>query len=142
MVTLLFQIINGADGRSRTGTGCPTTPSRWRVYQFHHIGIYFLPLALRLLPAQHSPATSHADYIFRVLPVRIIAETVVFCLFCSRRKVASRCFSCSCWRNIIRRSWHIAGSRHIQCSRHVCIRHRHSLLDDRTITRPTRLQVR
>ncbi len=28
----------GADGRSRTGTGFPTTPSRWRVYQFHHIG--------------------------------------------------------------------------------------------------------
>ena len=28
----------GADGRTRTGTGLPTTPSRWRVYQFHHIG--------------------------------------------------------------------------------------------------------
>lgn len=29
----------GADGRTRTVTGYPTTPSRWRVYQFHHIGI-------------------------------------------------------------------------------------------------------
>ena len=32
----------GADGRSRTGTAYATTPSRWRVYQFHHIGNYFL----------------------------------------------------------------------------------------------------
>ena len=29
----------GADGQTRTGTGLPTTPSRWRVYQFHHIGL-------------------------------------------------------------------------------------------------------
>jgi len=25
--------LNGAEGRTRTGTGLPTTPSRWRVYQ-------------------------------------------------------------------------------------------------------------
>src|SRR5438046_1537060 len=30
--------IFGADGETRTHTGFPTTPSRWRVYQFHHIG--------------------------------------------------------------------------------------------------------
>jgi hypothetical protein len=30
--------INGADGRSRTGTAFATAPSRQRVYQFHHIG--------------------------------------------------------------------------------------------------------
>ena len=26
--------------RTRTATPCGTTPSRWRVYQFHHQGIY------------------------------------------------------------------------------------------------------
>ena len=31
---------NGADGESRTPTGCPIRPSSARVYQFHHIGIY------------------------------------------------------------------------------------------------------
>src|SRR5690554_1483525 len=31
--------INGARGRTRTGTAFATTPSRWRVYQFHHPGI-------------------------------------------------------------------------------------------------------
>ena len=34
-----FRIQFGAEGRTRTGTGMPTTPSRWRVYQFHHFGI-------------------------------------------------------------------------------------------------------
>ena len=29
---------HGAEGRTRTDTGFPTTPSRWRVYQFHHFG--------------------------------------------------------------------------------------------------------
>ncbi len=29
---------NGAEGGTRTPTGCPTTPSRWRVCQFHHFG--------------------------------------------------------------------------------------------------------
>ena len=29
----------GADGESRTPTGCPIRPSSARVYQFHHIGI-------------------------------------------------------------------------------------------------------
>src|SRR5690554_6686655 len=28
----------GARGRTRTGTAFATTPSRWRVYQFHHPG--------------------------------------------------------------------------------------------------------
>ncbi len=28
----------GADGETRTHTACATTPSRWRVYQFHHVG--------------------------------------------------------------------------------------------------------
>ena len=28
----------GAEGGTRTPTGCPTTPSRWRVCQFHHFG--------------------------------------------------------------------------------------------------------
>ncbi len=27
----------GAEGRTRTGTAFATTPSRWRVYQFHHV---------------------------------------------------------------------------------------------------------
>lgn len=35
--------INGADGRTRTDTAFATTPSRWRVYQFHHIGKTFMP---------------------------------------------------------------------------------------------------
>jgi hypothetical protein len=30
--------IDGADGRTRTGTAFATAPSRQRVYQFHHIG--------------------------------------------------------------------------------------------------------
>lgn len=30
----------GAEGRTRTDTGFPTTPSRWRVYQFHHFGTF------------------------------------------------------------------------------------------------------
>ncbi len=30
--------VDGADGRTRTGTACATAPSRRRVYQFHHIG--------------------------------------------------------------------------------------------------------
>jgi len=34
----VIPFINGADGRSRTGTALATTPSRWRVYQFHHVG--------------------------------------------------------------------------------------------------------
>src|SRR5688572_28456427 len=29
---------NGAEGGTRTPTGFPTTPSRWRVCQFHHFG--------------------------------------------------------------------------------------------------------
>lgn len=31
---------SGAEGRTRTGTACATTTSRWRVYQFHHFGIF------------------------------------------------------------------------------------------------------
>ncbi len=34
--------MNGADGRSRTATAYATTPSRWRVYQFHHVGLNLL----------------------------------------------------------------------------------------------------
>ena len=30
--------IRGAEGGTRTPTGFPTTPSRWRVCQFHHFG--------------------------------------------------------------------------------------------------------
>jgi hypothetical protein len=33
---LCFQ--DGAEGGTRTPTGFPTTPSRWRVCQFHHFG--------------------------------------------------------------------------------------------------------
>jgi hypothetical protein len=33
-----FMEIDGADGRTRTGTAYATAPSRRRVYQFHHIG--------------------------------------------------------------------------------------------------------
>ena len=29
---------DGAQGRTRTGTGCPTRPSNVRVYQFRHLG--------------------------------------------------------------------------------------------------------
>ena len=32
---------DGAEGRSRTGTGLPTRPSSVRVYQFHHFGTHF-----------------------------------------------------------------------------------------------------
>ena len=38
--TWLREKLNGADGRSRTGTAFATAPSRRRVYQFHHIGIW------------------------------------------------------------------------------------------------------
>src|SRR3954464_11613314 len=34
----LLPVVSGADGETRTPTGFPTTPSRWRVYQFHHVG--------------------------------------------------------------------------------------------------------
>src|SRR3989344_4619610 len=30
--------MNGADGETRTPTACATSPSSWRVYQFHHVG--------------------------------------------------------------------------------------------------------
>ena len=33
-----FQFCTGADGETRTHTAFATTPSRWRVYQFHHVG--------------------------------------------------------------------------------------------------------
>jgi hypothetical protein len=36
--------MNGAEGGTRTPTGFPTTPSRWRVCQFHHFGIKSGPL--------------------------------------------------------------------------------------------------
>ena len=29
---------SGADGETRTHTACAATPSRWCVYQFHHVG--------------------------------------------------------------------------------------------------------
>ena len=35
---------NGADDWSRTSTSEETTPSRWRVYQFHHIGVCYIIL--------------------------------------------------------------------------------------------------
>ena len=38
--------IDGADGRTRTGTACATAPSRRRVYQFHHIGLKITALHL------------------------------------------------------------------------------------------------
>ena len=34
----------GAEGGTRTPTGFPTTPSRWRVCQFHHFGTGAEPL--------------------------------------------------------------------------------------------------
>ncbi len=37
----VFVLKHGAEGRSRTGTGCPTRPSSVRVYQFHHFGTHF-----------------------------------------------------------------------------------------------------
>src|SRR3954464_15820039 len=36
----LLPVVSGADGETRTPTGFPTTPSRWRVYQFHHVGAF------------------------------------------------------------------------------------------------------
>src|SRR5260363_328037 len=33
-----LQNIRGTDDETRTHTACATTPSRWRVYQFHHVG--------------------------------------------------------------------------------------------------------
>lgn len=40
LYTLHFQMY-GAEDRTRTDTAFATTPSRWRVYQFHHFGITF-----------------------------------------------------------------------------------------------------
>ena len=34
----LATVLSSALGRTRTGTDFSTTPSRWRVYQFHHQG--------------------------------------------------------------------------------------------------------
>ena len=34
----LLRVSSGAEGGTRTPTGFPTTPSRWRVCQFHHFG--------------------------------------------------------------------------------------------------------
>ncbi len=39
---LRLYFLNGADDWSRTSTSEETTPSRWRVYQFHHIGVYYI----------------------------------------------------------------------------------------------------
>jgi hypothetical protein len=34
----LKSLVGGADGEIRTHTACAATPSRWCVYQFHHVG--------------------------------------------------------------------------------------------------------
>ena len=36
---LLWRQLRNALARIRTATPCGTTPSRWRVYQFHHQGL-------------------------------------------------------------------------------------------------------
>lgn len=38
----------GAEDRTRTDTACATNPSSWRVYQFHHYGIFTLQLQANL----------------------------------------------------------------------------------------------
>src|SRR5438874_2580263 len=45
-----MEILNedGAQGRTRTGTGCPTRPSNVRVYQFRHLGSKNLATARRV----------------------------------------------------------------------------------------------
>ena len=55
--------LNGADGQTRTGTGCPTTPSRWRVYQFHHIGIKVLLIRHRNVRSRLSRLITGYRYI-------------------------------------------------------------------------------
>jgi hypothetical protein len=47
----------GAEGGTRTPTGLPTTPSRWRVYQFHHFGkrVNYQIFTLRALTAARAP---------------------------------------------------------------------------------------
>jgi hypothetical protein len=35
-------LLIGAHDWIRTSTPVGTTPSRWRVYQFHHVGIFYL----------------------------------------------------------------------------------------------------
>jgi hypothetical protein len=56
----VFVLKHGAEGRSRTGTGCPTRPSSVRVYQFHHFGthfyIFFATLLLSLRSFLQLPA--------------------------------------------------------------------------------------
>ncbi len=44
---------HGADGGTRTRTGLPATPSRWCVYQFHHIGTDLIITSL--VPALPAP---------------------------------------------------------------------------------------
>src|SRR5579859_1899278 len=48
----------GADGETRTPTGFPTTPSRWRVYQFHHVGITARGRSLQAGRTRTSPPDS------------------------------------------------------------------------------------
>ncbi|GEM_PF-6099642 len=42
----VYVLTNGAEGRTRTGTGLPTRPSSVRVYQFHHFGNFVILYSL------------------------------------------------------------------------------------------------
>ena len=58
----VFVLKHGAEGRSRTGTGCPTRPSSVRVYQFHHFGTHFYMYFIILLLFLHSSLLLLAPY--------------------------------------------------------------------------------
>ena len=58
--TVLVVAVNGAEGRTRTGTARATAPSRRRVYQFHHFGNRLFDLA-----ADHGVTHYHGSLILR-----------------------------------------------------------------------------
>src|SRR5689334_24602885 len=53
-----YQCVEDALARTRTATPCGTTPSRWRVYQFHHQGNDDLTIYCVTEPTGLEPATS------------------------------------------------------------------------------------
>jgi hypothetical protein len=57
---LLWPIVGNALERTRTAMPCGTTPSRWRVYQFHHQGKTTAQLH-RSIAAARIPKQNGAD---------------------------------------------------------------------------------
>ncbi len=62
----------GAEGRTRTGTAYATAPSRRRVYQFHHFGIYFIVFSNALFKKR----VSACKYTTLIVLNNYLAETV------------------------------------------------------------------